>query len=350
MKIYEYISTNADDGDQVTVKIIWTHEANAECESVINNKNFYITPAGSMIRPVGHEPSLMFFSLTKNPGKNSRRILSTEKEMLLNLKSEDITFDLLVDFFSDCRNGDKIKKSKFKPNDIMTLNKKDYFNKTDIETTVGRFILNKYLIEKLGFTEITGYVNEELTDSKYHKCIEDVITVALREDRITIQQMKDYINYRDWLGFQGTALITPSFTPNVLKMPKEVKKLKTELLKTHKKELENGDQITSEMIENKLIDKMMEVLDDDIGLDVFVSGARGSVGNNLKNIVLMRGAVANPTTGKYDIVQNSLMEGMSKKDIPANGNAITLGSYPKAVKNKFVLAALKPRELMGRRL
>lgn len=284
-----------------------------------------------MIRPVDKEASQTFYALTKNPGKNSRRILSAEKEMLLNLKSEDITFDLLVNLFSDRREGEKIKKSKFKPNDIMVLEKKDYFNKSDIETTVGRFILNKFMIEKLDFTDITGYVNEELTNSNYKKYVEDLITVALREDRVTVQQMKDYLNYRDWIGFQVNALLTTSFTPEVLKMPKEVKKLKTELLKKYKKELEDGDQVTAEMIEKQLIDKSMEVLGDNVGLDVFVSGARGSVSNNYKNIVLMRGAVANPTTGKYDIVQNSLMEGMSKKDIPANGNAITLGSYPKAV-------------------
>ena len=303
-----------------------------------------------MIRPVDKEASQTFYALTKHPLKNNRVILNSEKEMLLKLTPDDITFDLMVELFSDRRNGDKIIKAKFKPNDIMKLEKKDYFAKSDIETTVGRFILNIFMIEKLGFSDITGYVNEELTGSNYKKYLEDILTVSLREDVITVQQMKDYLNYRDWMGFQCNALLTSSFTPNVLKIPKEVKKLKSELLKAHKKELEDGDQITAEAIEKQLISKTMEVLGDDVGLDVFVSGARGSVGNNLKNIILMRGAVVNPLTGKYDIITNSLMDGMEKKDIPANGNAIVMGAYPKAVKNKFVLAALKPRELMGRRL
>ena len=319
------------DGDQVTVKILWTHEANAECFDVINSKNFYITPAGKMIRPVGNEASQTFYALTKNPGKHNRKIVNTEKEFLLNLTPDDITFDLLIDLFADRRNGDKVKQSKFKPNDIMVLEKRDYFNKSDIETTVGRFILNKFLIEKLGFIEVTGYVNEELTSSSYDKCIESLITIALREDKITTNQMKEYVDYRDWLGFQCNALITTSFTPDVLKIPKEVKALKSELLKKYKTELENGDQRIAEEIEKTLVAKTMEVLKDDNGLDVFVSGARGSVKNNLKNIILMRGATLNPNTGKYDIVTTSLMDGMEKKDIPSSGNAIVMGAYPKAV-------------------
>jgi hypothetical protein len=66
-------------------------------------------------------------------------------------------------------------------------------------------------------------------------------------------------------------------------------------------------------------------------MDLYNSGARGSVDNHLKNIMLTRGAIKNPNTKKYEIIENSLMDGLAKKDIPTHANMIVSGAYPKAV-------------------
>ena len=96
--------------------------------------------------------------------------------------------------------------------------------------------------------------------------------------------------------------------------------------------IKNGDARVIEDIEQQLIKKTKEALKDDIGMDLYNSGARGSVNNHLKNMMLTRGAVQNPVTKEYDIIENSLMDGLAKKDIPAHSNMITSGAYPKAVK------------------
>ena len=75
----------------------------------------------------------------------------------------------------------------------------------------------------------------------------------------------------------------------------------------------------------------MKELKDDIGMDLYTSGARGSVGNHLKNMYLMRGAVQNPYTKEYEIITNSLCDGLAKKDISIHSNVITSGAFPKAV-------------------
>ena len=81
-----------------------------------------------------------------------RKINDDEKKYLLSLKPDDITFELLEDLFSDTAEviGDKVnvKKSKFVPSDTFTLEANEYFNKSKIETTVGLFIFNKFLIEE----------------------------------------------------------------------------------------------------------------------------------------------------------------------------------------------------------
>lgn len=56
-----------DDGDQVTTKIIWTQEGNAECETLINSKQFLLTPNGSNKRSIDLEAIQTFYVLTKNP-------------------------------------------------------------------------------------------------------------------------------------------------------------------------------------------------------------------------------------------------------------------------------------------
>ena len=82
-------------------------------------------------------------------------------------------------------------------------------------------------------------------------------------------------------------------------------------------------------------------------MDLYTSGARGSVGNHLKNMYLMRGAVQNPYTKEYEIITNSLCDGLAKKDIATHSNVITSGAFPKAV--NIISAAYKPCELLEHR-
>ena len=86
--------------------------------------------------------------------------------------------------------------------------------------------------------------------------------------------------------------------------------------------------VSSEKIENALVAKVKEELKDDVGMDLYVSGARGSIGNNYKNINLIRGAVKNSMTGEFDIIGNSFLDGLKKEDIPAHANTIVQGAYP----------------------
>lgn len=59
------------DGDQITSKIFWTQEANAECEKVINSKNFALNPNGSNCRVIDLEAIQTFYVLTKDAPKSA---------------------------------------------------------------------------------------------------------------------------------------------------------------------------------------------------------------------------------------------------------------------------------------
>lgn len=326
------------DGDQTTAKILYTQEANEECERYMNSKSFFINASGQNIRKVENEAIQTFFTLTKEP-KSNNKLSDEDKELFLSLNPKDITFSMLVDWFGDTvdisdnnRNNNK-KKSKYNSTDILTISPSEYsLVKQPITTTLGRLIFNKIIIEKIGLQDILGYVNYVLDDGGFGK-VENTVTEALKEDKITVSQMYEYTDTRDWLGLQLHSVITTSFTPGVLKVPEDVKKLKKELLKKYEKELKEGDPKASEIIEKALISKTKESLKDDIGMDLYVSGARGSIGNNYKNMYLMRGAIKNSMNDNFDVITSSLLDGLQKNNMAAHANSILAGALPKAVQN-----------------
>ena len=261
-------------------------------------------------------------------------IRDVDKKYLLSLTPEDLTFDTLVSIFGDTvQAGQDIAKeshSKFNPTDTMTLLPSEYFVDKPTKTTVGRFIYNKYLIERMHFENITGYLNEPITDSQNSKN-ESLLSKALIEDKITIQDFVKYIDYRDTLGLQLHSVITTSFTPNTITSLPEVTKRRKELFDKYDKELKNGDIIIAEKIEKELVSQAREILKGDPGMDLYNSEARGNFGN-YKNMNIFKGATMNNQTGKFDIVRSSFMDGISKDDIPSFGSSVVAGAYPKAVK------------------
>lgn len=257
-----------------------------------------------------------------------------EKKMLLHMTPKDITAKWIIDNFSDKAVKDsngkiKIVVSKYQPNDRINLEKGEYFNKEAIQTTVGLFIFNKLLIEEK-FSEVVGYVNETVNASVQKK-IDGKLAKALLEDKITTDDFVQYLNRTQWLSMQFNPILVNSFTMKTLKPDPAIMAERDKLIKQNREKLDKGDVVTAVKIEKAIQEMAKKKLDGDPGMDLYDSGARGSFGNNYKNIALMKGPVLNPTTGKWDIIESNYMEGIRKKEIPIYGNSIVTGAYPKAV-------------------
>lgn len=320
------------DGDQITARITFTQEANEELERYINSPAYYLNASGDNIRTTSSEVVQTYYSMTKDPTNKDRKLSALEVDRFLSMKPEDMTFSNLCSLFADeyDKSTKQFKKSKYNPTDIIHLKANQYINKEECDTTLGRLIVNKIICECTGLSDIIGYMNYPM-DNKRYKIMENKTTKALKEGKMTPDQMERYIEYRDWFGLQFHAIVTSSTTPNTIKLPKEVENYKKELLTQYATEIKNGDPTTAELIEKKLIAKTKEVLKDDVGMDLYNSGARGSLENNYKNLFLMRGPIYNNITNKYDIITNSLSDGLNRSDIPANANELIGGAYPKAV-------------------
>ena len=260
------------------------------------------------------------------------RITEEDKKYLLSLKPNDITYELGMELFSDRikkENGKIIEvKSRFEPTDLMFLKAGEYINKTDIETTVGKFIFNKFIIEPL-FTEYLDYVNQEITDSGLGK-FEGVLSDLLLNDKITTKTMHDYFGRIQWLGMQFHEPLAASFTMRGLKPVDKIIKRRDQLIKENKEALEKGDIMTMSKIQKQLVDMVANEVGDDPSFDLYYSGARGSISNNYKQMSIVKGPVFNKAIGKYQFIQNSLYEGVRKEDIAASATNVTNGAYPKA--------------------
>jgi hypothetical protein len=227
------------DGDQTTVKIIYTQEANEECTRTMNNKAFFINAAGKNIRGCGSETVQTFYVLTKERTESIPLVtLSKEDcELFVGWDPKLITFNDLVDIFGNTTSNESkdrsvgFKKSKYNPTDVVTITE-PYMGFTG-KTTLGRLIFNKMIVENCGFEKIFGYINDVINDKRLKKFEQDIAN-NLREDNITVDQMYQYTDMRDWLGLQLHAVVCSSFTLKTLKQPPEVEKLKRELIKKYK--------------------------------------------------------------------------------------------------------------------
>ena len=332
------------DGDTMIVKIAYTQEANKECEEYMYRKENFLDASGKNIRTIGKEAYQTFFVLTKDPDEKSVVIKDSDAKYYMEIDPKEITLDLLIDIFGNLttvdNKGGNYVKSKYNPTDIIYL-PQDYIKNYSkiygdneitskgLKTTLGRLFFNKVLVDRLGFNHITGYRNIVHNAKEYGK-FEATISDALKEDSITTKQFIRYLDTRDWFGLEMHAVVTTSFSPTIITVPKEIKDLKKKLIEENKEAIASGDPLVAEKIEKQLISKEMDYIKGDYGADLYISGARGSVGNHLKNMMLMRGAVYNSATEKYEIITNSMYDGLDKKDYAAHSNSIVQGGYAKS--------------------
>ena len=260
------------------------------------------------------------------------RISAEDKQFLLSLKPEDITYELGMRLFADHVqkvDGKIIEvKSRFEPHDTFLLRKGEYINDKDVVTTVGSFIFNKFIIEPR-FAEHLGY-NNEVINADGLKSLEEKLSKLLLDDKITTDDFGDYLNRIQWLGMQFHEPLAASFTMRGLKPVPSIVKRREQLIKENKEAIEKGDVMVMSAIEKELVELAKKEVGDDPSMDLYYSGARGSIPNNYKQLSIIKGPVYNKTIGKYQFIQSSFFEGLKKDEIAAAATNVINGQYPKS--------------------
>lgn len=274
--------------------------------------------------------------------RKSKIVSKEDLEYLLSLKSEDF---LKTSIFMECF-GTFNGKTRFQTFDVMEIPPKTYHNnKNTFTTTVGSWFFNKACIDYPGLFDELKYINEPTT-KKVIGAINQKLSYAILEDRITTDQYKTYIMCCQKFMNYSTIICTTT-SEDMLLISKKIEPKKKELLKKYEKELAAGDAFVAEKIEQELLQYCEETLKDDPAWDNIKAGAGADLHNNFKNMYVMKGAAKNPDPTKgYNIITSCYSEGVSKEDYPAMANSLAAGPYARARKTatwgyeekKFLLA------------
>ena len=244
---------------------------------------------------------------------------------------------IVMDYFGDFGDGPRFQPywtikvpagaygGYSKINKEITTSKRT--NKAPFTTTIGLWIFNKMFIEPM--SDILGYINTTITAGVYGD-INQKVSYALIEDKITVQQLKDFISQSQILMSCCSAL-SSSHTNTIFFMEEKIAKKKEELRKKYGDKLsrDNPDLDAASKYETELIDYAKEILKDDPAVDMFDSGARSKWGNNFKNMYLTRGPLRR-TDGTFSFSDNSYIEGMDPKDYVAISDASIGGPFSRS--------------------
>lgn len=261
--------------------------------------------------------------------------LITDQETIdffVNLEERDITKSFILDNFAEF---DGVRK--YNHWDIIEIPAGVYGpegekNKNSFKTTLGIWIWNKLFVEKELFS-ILKYVNKEIDGDEVGN-INKILSYAVVEQKIPLEYLKHFI-MKGQIIMRLVTAFSPSFTDNLLTIDDIIKDEKAKILEEYKDKLDTGDEVASAEVEAKLIALAKEKLKDDESLDVYLSGARGSIKNNFKNLFLYKGAYQKPD-GSFKIIKSNYMNGISKEDYADVANSLVAGPYGRAKKTEVM--------------
>lgn len=267
--------------------------------------------------------------------RKAKRITSPKDiEYLVNIKEKDITTSFIMDTFGEFETG-----QRFRPYDIIEIPANSYGpegkkNKKPFITTVGIWIFNKYFIEEDLF-DIFKYINKTIDKKMYGKLNND-LSVAVLEDILPLESMKRF-NMKTQKCMPYISILAPNYTDKMLTCTEVINKKKKELYSKYEEQIKKGDEIAATKMEKELLDFALEYMGDDPSMDMFISGARGSIGNNFKNMFVMKGVIKDPDPNakqRYNVMMSNYIDGVSPDEYALLANSLAAGPYARAKKTE----------------
>ena len=161
---------------------------------------------------------------------------------LLALTEDDITYSFMMELFGGFGN----KGSLCNPYDTFVVpvgaysfdrKGKKVSNKNKFTTTIGLWVYNVYFFRDDGLADIVdGYVDFTINDKKY-KSIDQKLSWALLEDRISSEQFRRYMEKTQFM-MPFEAILSPNQTEKMLTCTKVMNKKKQELYQKYKKDID----------------------------------------------------------------------------------------------------------------
>ena len=267
--------------------------------------------------------------------RKSKTITKKEDiDFLVGLKEKDITTTLIMDMFGQFENG-----QRFQAFDIVTIPANSYGpegkkNKQPFVTTVGIWIFNKYFIEPHLF-DLFKYINKTV-DKKLLGKINSQLSTAVLEDKLPLEYLKDFV-MKTQKCMPYISIFAPNYTDKMLTCSTVIAKKKQELYEKYKDGISKGDEVVAKKMEDELLKFAVDYMGDDPSMDMFKSGARGNIGNNFKNMFVMKGAIKDPDPNakqKYNVALSNYIDGISPEEYALFANSLAAGPYARSKKTE----------------
>lgn len=261
---------------------------------------------------------------------------------LLVLKQSDVSYSLLMTLFGSfngkslCHQYDtfNVPVGAYR---FTNQKGKEVSNQNQFKTTIGIWIFNIFFLRDFGFSFLfNGYMNKNI-NKKLFGGINQKLVYALAENKIETDVYMKFLDYTQFFMPYET-ILSPNHTEAILTCTKLIEKKKKEFLKIHGDEIKAGNIVVAEQMEKELLEYALEVLKDDPGLDVYLSGAGGSLGNNFKNMYVMKGPVRDPDPNakqEFNVATSNFFDGISADEYTLIANALSNGPYSRAKKTEI---------------
>jgi hypothetical protein len=202
------------------------------------------------------------------------------------------------------------------------------------ETTVGRVVANGLLFSRSKeLRAVSPYLNTPW-DKKAISRMERDVADALLDGRISADDQIWFIDRIQWLGYAPTSFIAPSMTADTIRLPPRTAALKATILAGPRGDAVRSNDLKELAAVEKelLVSAEAEVGNSDPGMEIFRAGARGSFGNNYKNVAVMRGAIRQSDDPSIIHVSTaSLSEGIPHAEMAQYADLMVQASYGRSM-------------------
>lgn len=261
--------------------------------------------------------------------------------ILLSITDKDVTYTFMMNLLGEfkgktlCRPYDTfdVPVGKFK---YTEENGKEKSNTNKFTTTIGIWLFNVYFFRDDGLSFLfNGYLNENV-GKKGLKKVNQVLSYALVEDRISVPQLKRFLNKSQWI-MPFETILAPNHSEKMLTCTKVINKKKMELYNKYKKEIDSGNSVVAEKMEKELLAFAEEYMGDDPSMDMFLSGGGGTYGNNFKNLYIMKGPIRDPDPNakqEFNVALSNFCDGVSQDEYFLFANSLATGPYARGKKTE----------------
>jgi hypothetical protein len=259
-----------------------------------------------------------------------RKLNQTETKEILSLERKDINMSLLKSYFAATL---KRKEPRFNTFDTMDLPKGRLFNSEEVDTTIGRFMFNLYVIpdkylKKFGYQNI-AYNVDNIGE------MEERLSYMVLQEELETKEFAGYLDRAEWLTMGTAYFLSPTMDYDINVPLPEVIKRRDELFKEYSEEVKKGDPNVADLIEKELLTLARKILKEkgNDAYDFFESG-EFSFDNNYKKTSIFGGALENPYTKKLEILRSNYIDGISKDEFHHFANLTIVGGYSRNVETQ----------------